>query len=88
MIERLTQQRDAVVVQDTNCISQGHDGHAEAQEASTMLYSNSMIKAIAVVFHAEQVAILSEFSSKNTHRVPWAQFVELESVSSKQQNMN
>mmetsp|Transcript_29039 Transcript_29039/g.39502 ORF Transcript_29039/g.39502 Transcript_29039/m.39502 type:complete len:124 (+) Transcript_29039:604-975(+) len=45
-----------------------------------MLYSNSMVKALAVVFMSEQVAMLSEFSSQKTHRMPWVDFVQLESL--------
>ena len=82
-IHKLTQARIAVLAQETDERRQVQEVQSKGREASTMLYSNSMVKALAVVFMAEQVAMLSEFSSRKTHRMPWVDFVQLESVSSK-----
>ena len=82
-IHKLTQARIAVLAQETDERLQVQEVQSQGREASKMLYSNSMVRALAVVFMSEQVAMLSEFSSQKTHRMPWMDFVQLESVSSK-----
>lgn len=82
-ILKLTQARIAALAQESDERLQVQEVQSQGREASTMLYSNSMVRALAVVFMSEQVAMLSEFSSQKTHRMPWMDFVQLESVSSK-----
>ena len=91
-IQKLTQARIAALaqesderlqVQEVQESDERQEVRSQGREASTMLYSNSMVRALAVVFMSEQVAMLSEFSSQKTHRMPWMDFVQLESVSSK-----
>ena len=82
-IHKLTQARIAALAQESDERLQVQEVRSQGREASTMLYSNSMVRALAVVFMSEQVAMLSEFSSQKTHRMPWMDFVQLESVSSK-----
>ena len=93
-IQKLTQARIAALAQESDerlqvqevqesDERQVQEVRSQGREASTMLYSNSMVRALAVVFMSEQVAMLSEFSSQKTHRMPWMDFVQLESVSSK-----
>ena len=82
-IHKLTQARIAALAQESDERLQVQKVQSQGREASTMLYSNSMVRALAVVFMSEQVAMLSEFSSQKTHRMPWMDFVQLESVSSK-----
>lgn len=82
-IHKLTQARIAALAQESDERLQVQEVQSQGREASTMLYSNSMVRALAVVFMSEQVAMLSEFSSQKTHRMPWMDFVQLESVSSK-----
>ena len=82
-IHKLKQARIAALAQESDERLQIQESRSQGREASTMLYSNSMVKALAVVFMSEQLAMLSEFSSQKTHRMPWMDFVQLESVSSK-----
>ena len=82
-IHKLTQARIAALAQESDERLQVQKVQSQGREASTILYSNSMVRALAVVFMSEQVAMLSEFSSQKTHRMPWMDFVQLESVSSK-----
>ena len=82
-IRKLTQARIAALAQESDESLQVQEVQSQGREASTMLYSNSMVRALAIVFMSEQVAMLSEFSSQKTHRMPWMDFVQLESVSSK-----
>ena len=83
-IHKLTQARIAALAQESDERLQIQESQSQGREASTMLYSNSMVRALAVVFMSEQLAMLSEFSSqKKSHRMPWVDFVQLESVSSK-----
>ena len=82
-IHKLKQARIAALAQESDERLQIQESRSQGREASTMLYSNSMVKALAVVFMSEQLAMLSEFSSQKTHRMPWMDFVQLDSVSSK-----
>ena len=82
-IRKLKQARIAALAQESDERLQIQESQSQGREASTMLYSNSMVRALAVVFMSEQLAMLSEFSSQKSHRMPWVDFVQLESVSSK-----
>ena len=84
-IHKLKQARIAALAQESDERLQIQESQSQCphREASTMLYANSMVRALAVVFMSEQVATLSEFSSQKIHRMPWMDFVQLESVSSK-----
>ena len=82
-IHKLKQARIAALAQESDERLQIQESQSQGREASTMLYSNSMVRALAVVFMSEQLATLSEFSSQKSHRMPWVDFVQLESVSSK-----